>query len=254
MSLGKKIYELRTVRKFSQSDLAELLDVSRQSISKWETDAATPDLDKLIKICDLFEISLDELAERTTQKNYETHTSLHIKNEYRFTPTKVVGLVLLVSIIITSTLLFALSDDIETFYIILPILISVLVCSIICLCIKNNIGYWCTWTALAPICVFSFSIMGLPLFNKLGGAHTVIYVFMAIVANKKFKVYPVQISKAKNILILIGYIICVITYLVVLVFIPLDFGSRCTVNYITYTALAIYITYTVCYIKQSKEK
>lgn len=46
----------------SQGDLAEKLEVSRQSISKWETGASVPELDKLVALCDLFQISLDELV------------------------------------------------------------------------------------------------------------------------------------------------------------------------------------------------
>ena len=64
MSLGNKIYELRTAKNMSQIELAEQLEVSRQAVSKWETDAATPDLDKLIKLCNLFEVSLDQITER----------------------------------------------------------------------------------------------------------------------------------------------------------------------------------------------
>ena len=69
MSIGTKIYELRTAKNLSQGDLADILDVSRQSVSKWETDASTPDLDKLIKMCDLFDITLDELTCRETKAN-----------------------------------------------------------------------------------------------------------------------------------------------------------------------------------------
>ena len=54
MSIGSKIFELRTLKKLSQGDLADLLNVSRQSVSKWETDSAVPDLDKLMKLCDVF--------------------------------------------------------------------------------------------------------------------------------------------------------------------------------------------------------
>ena len=62
MSLGENIYKHRTSRSQSQTDLAELLDVSRQSVSKWENDSAVPDLDKLIRISKIFDISLDELV------------------------------------------------------------------------------------------------------------------------------------------------------------------------------------------------
>ena len=56
MTLGEKILSLRTARDMSQDDLAEKLEVSRQSVSKWETGQSTPDLDKIIKLADLFEI------------------------------------------------------------------------------------------------------------------------------------------------------------------------------------------------------
>ncbi len=64
MSIGNKIYELRISNNLSQGDLADRLDVSRQSVSKWETDSSIPDLDKLIKMCDIFNVSLDYLTER----------------------------------------------------------------------------------------------------------------------------------------------------------------------------------------------
>ena len=54
MSLGQNIYNLRTGREMSQLELAEALGVSRQSISKWETDASVPELEKLIKLSELF--------------------------------------------------------------------------------------------------------------------------------------------------------------------------------------------------------
>ena len=47
MTLGQNICRLRTERGLSQGDLADALDVSRQSISKWETGASVPELDKL---------------------------------------------------------------------------------------------------------------------------------------------------------------------------------------------------------------
>lgn len=47
----------------SQGELADLLDVSRQSVSKWETDASTPDLDKLVKLSGVFHVTLDELVQ-----------------------------------------------------------------------------------------------------------------------------------------------------------------------------------------------
>lgn len=62
MTLGQRLTELRKKKGLSQDALAEALGVSRQSVSKWETDVSVPDLDKLVKLSDLFEISLDELV------------------------------------------------------------------------------------------------------------------------------------------------------------------------------------------------
>ena len=62
MTLAEKILSLRTAKGMSQDDLAEKLEVSRQSVSKWETAQSTPDLDKIIKLADLFGVTVDELV------------------------------------------------------------------------------------------------------------------------------------------------------------------------------------------------
>lgn len=61
MTLGERLYELRTQKGLSQLELAEALGVSRQSVSKWETDAAVPEIDKLISISRYFDISVGSL-------------------------------------------------------------------------------------------------------------------------------------------------------------------------------------------------
>ena len=62
MTLSEKIFSLRTKMGMSQGDLAERLEVSRQSVSKWETGQSVPDLDKIIRLADLFGVSVDELV------------------------------------------------------------------------------------------------------------------------------------------------------------------------------------------------
>ena len=61
MTLGQTIAQLRKDKKLSQDELADLLGVSRQSVSKWETDASVPELDKLIRLSDVFDVTLDAL-------------------------------------------------------------------------------------------------------------------------------------------------------------------------------------------------
>ena len=60
MEFNNKLYELRKQKGFSQEELANRLNVSRQTISKWEVGESTPDMEKLVAISDLFEVSLDE--------------------------------------------------------------------------------------------------------------------------------------------------------------------------------------------------
>ena len=62
MTLGEKILALRTQKEMSQEDLAAALEVSRQSVSKWETDQSVPDLDKIIRLADLFGVTVDQLV------------------------------------------------------------------------------------------------------------------------------------------------------------------------------------------------
>lgn len=61
MYIAKNLQFLRKREKITQEDLAEKLNVSRQSVSKWETGEAYPETDKLLALCDLFDVSLDGL-------------------------------------------------------------------------------------------------------------------------------------------------------------------------------------------------
>ena len=61
MTLGERIRYERKKRGLSREELAEILNVSRQAITKWETDRGIPDIVNLIRISEEFEISLDEL-------------------------------------------------------------------------------------------------------------------------------------------------------------------------------------------------
>ena len=61
MILADKIIELRKKNGWSQEDLAEKLDVSRQSISKWEGAQSIPDMNKILKLSEVFSVSTDYL-------------------------------------------------------------------------------------------------------------------------------------------------------------------------------------------------
>lgn len=61
MTIGEKIVHLRIANGVSQEKLAEMLGVSRQSVSKWESDESLPQIDKIVEFCELFKVSTDEL-------------------------------------------------------------------------------------------------------------------------------------------------------------------------------------------------
>ena len=61
MTIGERLYNLRKEKNMSQEDLANVLDVSRQTVSKWETGESTPDFNKICPLCEYFGITSDEL-------------------------------------------------------------------------------------------------------------------------------------------------------------------------------------------------
>ena len=65
MKFNEKIIMLRKNKNLSQEDLGNELGVARQTISKWELGETTPEMDKLIKMSEIFEITLDDLIKDT---------------------------------------------------------------------------------------------------------------------------------------------------------------------------------------------
>lgn len=61
MNLSENLQNLRKAKGMSQEELAEKLDVSRQAVSKWETGETSPETEKIIMICDVFDCTMDDL-------------------------------------------------------------------------------------------------------------------------------------------------------------------------------------------------
>lgn len=81
MSIGEKIYELRKKKNMSQEELANVLNVSRQTISKWETGESNPDFDKIVPLCNFFEISTDEFLRGGNPVLEETLVRVNKRNK-----------------------------------------------------------------------------------------------------------------------------------------------------------------------------
>ena len=149
MSLGERIYKLRSEKEMSQGDLADALEVSRQSISKWETNASVPELDKLVKMSEVFHISLDELILAKKQDPTilqevdapETKVIYVERTEHR-SPNKTAGIILLCVAGLVWLLCALLGGVLEGLVFAAPFV----ACGLICMYAKKNAGLWCLWT------------------------------------------------------------------------------------------------------------
>lgn len=81
MNLSEKILKIRKANGLSQEELAEQLGISRQSISKWESGQATPELDKIIKLAEIFDISIDYLLQPNETDELKLKTSILEKQQ-----------------------------------------------------------------------------------------------------------------------------------------------------------------------------
>ena len=67
-NLGERLYELRKDKKLSQEEVADKLNVTRQTVSKWETNQSMPDFDKVVPLCELYGINPNELFIKLERK------------------------------------------------------------------------------------------------------------------------------------------------------------------------------------------
>ena len=172
MNLGERIYTLRSEKSLYQGDLAEMLNVSRQSISKWENNSAVPDLDKIIKLSEIFGVSIDTLVKggstekdrllaektgmteepettnktemteapemaQTMEEKEQTGTN---RNTY-FPPRMIVGTILFCMAFLVTMIFLAVGGGLVGLVLSLPLI----GCGTICFVCKQNIGLWCCW-------------------------------------------------------------------------------------------------------------
>lgn len=84
MTTGEKIAALRKEKGITQEALAERLKVARQSVSRWEMDAAFPETEKLIKLSRILECSIDFLLIGETEHDYEKEAEISAQDCLRF--------------------------------------------------------------------------------------------------------------------------------------------------------------------------
>ncbi len=162
MNLGQSIYRLRTQQHLSQSELADALCVSRQSVSKWETGSAVPDLDKLIRLSQIFGVSLDQLVQGTSAAETQAAPSDPEKETSaaseapRITGRQLAGTLLLFFAGLVWMVLTLMGGLVTGLIVALPFLL----CGLICLLVRFHPGLWCGWSLFLLVRFFMQRIIG----------------------------------------------------------------------------------------------
>lgn len=167
MTLGERIYKLRTEKEMSQGELADVLEVSRQSISKWETNGSVPELDKLVKLHEIFGVSLDELVtgkekeDRREEPKVVTQPPtgpkiIYVEKPVRasFSSAQILGVILLfcsLSAFIPFACFGEKLDIGEAVMLCLPVALW----GILCLVTKHPL-LWCSWCGSATWWIYVF--------------------------------------------------------------------------------------------------
>lgn len=84
MSLGTNISYLRKQKKMTQEQLAERMNVTRQTVSRWEADEAVPELGKLVDMCSVFACKLDALVREELSARSNIYSDIQIKRVASF--------------------------------------------------------------------------------------------------------------------------------------------------------------------------
>lgn len=152
MNLGENIYRLRTEKNLSQGDLADELEVSRQSVSKWENNSAVPELEKLIKMAQIFDITIDELVTGAVKEDVQPVSPTpqpvppsHEPTKHIISAQQIIGIILLAFGCLSLVVFTVVGIFIGRWLMGIAIALPFLLCGLICLLCKKNIGLKCAW-------------------------------------------------------------------------------------------------------------
>lgn len=95
MSLGENLQFLRKKNNITQEQLAESLDVSRQSVSKWESDTTYPEMDKLLQLSQMFHYTIDDLMQKDVSHIYVEDKAQYDKQNNLFSKMMTLGVSLI---------------------------------------------------------------------------------------------------------------------------------------------------------------
>ena len=179
MTLGERIAYYRGKLGLSQGELAEQLGVSRQAVSKWETDAGLPDLERLIALSRLYHITLDELVkgespEETAEAPEEIPVDTVIAKPAAPSGQKTIGYILLGVGLLCAVLALFLN-----WALLIPAG-YLLICAVLCLALRRT-----RWQKYTPLALGWTVVLGLhgwlaPLWQVLGGAEAASWYYPVV--------------------------------------------------------------------------
>ena len=201
MTLGERIHTLRTARGLSQGDVAEALDVSRQSVSKWETESSVPELEKLLGLSSLFGVTLDELVRgeavppaAAAAPSQSAPASSAPQPAQRGART-LIGVLLFAS--------------------------PFLLCGILCLLIRKHTGLWCAWAVFTCVSAYLYFATGItwrlllmiPYYTAsmnyarlvIAIVHLLLTLVLILVTVRRFSGRPLPTTRRNVILLIVGW-------------------------------------------------
>lgn len=101
MEIGRKLKEARTASGLSQENVAEKINVSRQTISNWETEKTYPDIVSVIKLSDLYSISLDDLLKGDPKMTEHLEESTNVVKSSKKLISAIILNIVLIALLIT---------------------------------------------------------------------------------------------------------------------------------------------------------
>ena len=209
--LKNRLKVARAEKGLSQGDLAEALEVSRQSVSQWETDSSVPDLDRLVKLSRVFDVTLDELVMGAEpQLKVETPPVMVSPS---MPGRKIAGIILFCMSFLAFLVPTVLGGLLEGLVLAVPFL----VCGIICFLAQKRPGLWCAWAVYLLayiICyygtglgwtyiffTFSWEHLGTPVYTIAAWIQVLVTLALLIATVRSFRKSPFPLTRRNRVIL-----------------------------------------------------
>ncbi len=227
MSLGTNISRLRAEHHLSQGDLAEALTVSRQSVSKWETDSSVPDLDKLVKLSQVFDVTLDELVMGAEPQPKAETPPQQVVVSHRMPGRKIAGTILFCMGFLAFLIPTVLGGLLTGVILAVPFL----VCGIICFLAQKRPGLWCAWAVYLLayiICyygtglgwgllffTFSWEAIGIPAYTIAAWVQVLMILALLIGTVRSFRTFSFPPTRRNGVILAVLWVVFLVCWLLI---------------------------------------